>query len=123
MYGSVFYEMSLFLIIIVLHTDTHTYVDSPKYKKNNIMPIRITLKKKNNYVIHLKFEYFVVQIIEKEKEMFLAHVYCGALFKKNSSLSKRPEKCDLQWPHYNWIEASKKLDLVDIITFEFFFFN
>lgn len=82
--------MCLFIIIIVLHTDTYTYVDPPKHKKNNIMSIRITLWKKNNYVTHLKFDYFVVQIIEKEKDKFLAHVYCGALFKKNSSLSKRP---------------------------------
>lgn len=88
------------------------------------MPIRIILwKRKRIMVCHTcEVWIFVVQIIGEEKEMFLEHVYCSGLLKKSSSLSRRPEKCDLQLSHCNWIVTSKKLDLVDV-TFEILFFK
>lgn len=83
------------------------------------MPIRITLWKRKRITLCHTCEVwvFVVQVIGEKKEMFLEYVYCSGLLKKSSSLSRRPEKRDLQLSHCNWIVKSKKLDLVDV-TFE-----
>ena len=60
------------------------------------------------------------QIIGQEKETFLEHVWCGSLFKKSNSLT-RLENFKLQFSCCNWIVASEKLDLVDVVTFEILF--
>jgi hypothetical protein len=45
--------------------------------------------------------------LECERKSFLENVCCDGLYIKSSSLARRPEKCDLQLSHYNWIVGSK----------------